>query len=300
MTKYLVLSPDRYARFGHQTSSISTGLLLAYMTESKVIWPRYMYSCDKWNKYIDFSRSKFVATEVCDANLMVNFIETPISDKLGNRKWDLNSSRELSRLVAHITALDDKTITFLPFDQTPGILHRLYNKKKVREDIQRVFQSCNTSTGSLYPYVAIHVRRGDVTEHAHPSWFVNNEFYIYLLEVLDIALPSSFGIHICTQGNTDWLADVQKTIKSNGRKFTISNASNDFINDSELEDFIKMREATILFTACSGFSHWAAVTGNHKLVIDVARDYCSPLAWVTTLNPESSINTILEDIKSLA
>jgi len=72
MAKFLSVCPDRYGRFGHQTMSISAGILLAGITNSKLVSPRYMYYCDKWNKFCDYTRSKFVVPELKEESLKIS------------------------------------------------------------------------------------------------------------------------------------------------------------------------------------------------------------------------------------
>jgi len=300
MAKYLLVSPDRYARFGHQTSSISTSLLLAYMTGSRVILPRYMYSCDKWNQYVNFSRSKFVCAEVTGSHLSAVYLENWKTDNIGNRKWVFDNTQNVQQLLTQIANTDDNSIIFLPFDQTPGILHRLYNQTRLREDIRGVFRFDNSIVSMDNPYVAIHIRRGDVNEESHPSWYVNNSFYIELIERLCTILPNSFGIYICIQGDKSWLQRIRLTQLGLGRKFMVSSACAGFANDYEVADFLTMKESTILFSASSGFSHWASIIGNQKLVVDVSRYNDTPLDWVKHLNPDSPTESVWKTISSLA
>ena len=290
MAKYLSSTPDRYARFGHQSWSIAAGLLLSHLTGCKLIVPRYMYSCDKWNEYSDFSRSSMTASAMKQGIERIVYLETLYPDKVGNRKFSLHSREGILDILNAICGINDNSLICLPFDQGPGLLAKLFNKSVIRDDLKKVFVFSQKRNSPASPYVCIHIRRGDVTPDSHPNWYVNNDFYISLIGFLAEFLPSSLAIAVCTQGDASWL-----TSASFARKIFIYTTSQLFTNDTEIEDFALMTNADILFANCSNYSDWANILGSHKRVFDVSRSRHF-LSNVSRLDPDSTFGSIKDSI----
>lgn len=296
MTKYLVVSPDRYGRFGHQTTSISTGLLLASVTNTKLITPKYMYFCDKWNNFSDYTRSRFAASMLSGESFRVIYLEKSCPDQHGNRKWDLGDKKQLYELVSNILDAADNSLLYLPFDQSAGTLLNLYNRVEVRDDIKKVF-SFTTNKLMKTPYVCIHIRRGDCTPTAHPKWFVSDDFYRQLITKVAQSVPKTYSICICTQGDFSWLQQIVDDNGIDASRFIVRSTNQLFINDSEIEDFVLMKEADVLFSASSSFSYWATILGSHRLVFDVSRSDYHPLRNVKTINPDAKLDITMNDIE---
>jgi hypothetical protein len=298
MNKFLSVSPDRYGRFGHQTTSISAGILLASITNSKLVSPRYMYFCDKWNKYSDYTRSKFVVPELKGESLKISYLEREIPDQHGNRKWDLTDNKHLWDLTRKILAAEDNSLIYLPFDQSAGNLLRLYNQVEIRNDIKNIF-SFDLKTSMRCPYVCIHIRRGDCTPAAHPKWFVGDDFYLKLIQTIFQCIPAFYKVCVCTQGEISWLQQIADSKIVEPDRFIVRSTNQLFINDSEIEDFVLFKEADILFSASSSFSYWATILGSHRLVFDISRSGTHPLKNVKTVNPDININSSMTRIKNL-
>ena len=81
----IVANPDRYARLGHQTFSILSGLVIAHITGLKLLSPRYMYFSEKWNSYIDWQKSTVVTKSLPNA-LDVIYLNKLPPDNYGNTK----------------------------------------------------------------------------------------------------------------------------------------------------------------------------------------------------------------------
>ena len=99
---YLQVHPDRYGRFGHQTSSIFTGIALAVITGSKLLVPRYMFFAEKWNKEFLWEESEFVANTT-SGNLRITYMGTSQSDYHGNNAYDLNQTKNIREVTEHIS-----------------------------------------------------------------------------------------------------------------------------------------------------------------------------------------------------
>ena len=165
--KLLSINPDRYGRFGHQTLSITAGILTSIMTGSKLLLPRYMYFSDKWNKLINWGNSKYVSSKV-DGMREVYYLESSRTDTAGNRKWNLDNSEAIDDYLAKINSISSCGLIQLPFDQHPGILLRLYEIDIYKKDLKNVFESIMENNRGKKK-LTIHIRRGDVSEDKHQT-----------------------------------------------------------------------------------------------------------------------------------
>jgi len=297
MSKYLIASPDRYGRFGHQTLSISAGILVAAITDSKLIKPRYMYFCDKWNQYVDFSRSNHVCSSLKGSFLKVSYVENPIPDQNGNRKYDANDLRSILELLKEICKAEDNSLIHLPFDQTVGKLLRLYNKNEYRYDMKKIYKFSGMQRLIDKKYVCIHIRRGDCTPSVHPAWYVNDFFYIQLIELLARLIPESWCIVVCTQGDISWITNSVPKSLINPEKLKVFSTPQLFTNDREVQDFCIMKDADILFGAASSFSLCALLLGEHKLTFDITRAEYHPIDSVIRVNPDYEVKYSLSIIE---
>lgn len=266
--KYLIPSPDRYGRFGHQTHSILSALFLAYITDNKVVRPKYMYFAEKWNGVIDWSKSKFSTSKILESPIHIRYLQFRTKpDEYGNTKGNFENAKAIKEALDLINSSDDNSLIFLPFDQSTGILAKLFNYREIKQDFLNLFidKSFNKPANK---YACIHIRRGDCTRERHPQWFVSDSFYINLITLLHDILPTDYQIQICTQGSGEWITQQLKFSYSN-RRLKINTTNQLFINETEINDFLLMKNADILFCAGSTFSHIAAYLGNHQLVFDV-------------------------------
>ena len=127
MRRILIASPDRYGRFGHQTTSIYASVALAQLTGSLLLHPRYMFFADQWNEQVDWSRSRFVTTRITGEREL-RYLEREASDRDGNRKWQLRGGG-LKEIVRKINEIPEDCIVHLPFDQSAGDLMKLATRE---------------------------------------------------------------------------------------------------------------------------------------------------------------------------
>ncbi len=290
-SKYLLVYPDGYSRFGHQTGTILSGLFLAHLTNSFLIKPTYKYFSDKWNDFTDWSNSSFVLDSINSSmRLKIKYIQNDQShiegikiigpesnanvNSLKCRVWDTNSQVGLSELISTIKKQEEHSIINLPFDQAPGKMMTLLNDPLILKDVQSIFQFPHIKYIPSTPYLCIHIRRGDVTELHNSHLFVSNEFYFKLIKLMARHIPPDMPIVICTQGDVSWIRnravkDLSKEISSRIRLFSTQEL---FINDSEVDAFILMLNSDILISAGSSFSYLAGILGSQVLNIDISRE----------------------------
>ena len=268
--RVLICSPDRYGRFGHQTTSILASLLIAELTGSKVLLPRYMYFCHKWNTYVKWRDSSYVIDITDELSREVIYLESSNIDANGNTKWELNNSKEVQQFLNTFQKTPDKSILYLPFDQHPGILRRLLLQDSVGTSIRRCFENLTCLPTPYKEYICLHIRRGDCRPDNHPQWYIDNMTYIAIISSIADAIPD-IPIVICTQGSTEWLTDLVLDINISAR-LHISSTNQYFINDEEINAFALMANARYLITCGSSFGHIAAYAGAVPTVLDISRD----------------------------
>jgi len=255
---------------------------LAHLSGSLLLHPRYMFFADRWNKHVDWSRSRFVTKQITGIRRVV-YLEKDKADQHGNRKWNLRDG-ELSDMLRAISSIAEDTIVHLPFDQSAGKLMHLASRSDVREDLNRVFLTERWQKPDQ-PYVCIHIRRGDCTPEQHKDWYVADDFYINLITRLDIVLPKAYPIIICTQGR---LKQIEKTLEKliNIKRVRIQTTPEVWTNDAEVNDFQTLANAEILITARSTFSRWAGLIGPTKCVVDVNRQSLMKQGEQMVIHPE--------------
>ena len=241
-----------------------------------------MFFADRWNKHVDWSRSRFVTKQITGIRRVV-YLEKNKADQHGNRKWNLRDG-ELSDMLRAISSIAEDTIVHLPFDQSAGNLMHLASRSDVREDLNRVFLTERWQKPNQ-PYVCIHIRRGDCTPEQHKDWYVADDFYINLIARLDIVLPKAYPIIICTQGR---LKQIEKTLEKliDISRVRIQTTPEMWTNDAEVNDFQTLANAEILITARSTFSRWAGLIGPPKCVVDVNRQSLMNQGEQMVIHPE--------------
>lgn len=269
MASYLMVNPDRYGRFGHQTLRILTGVGLYYLTGNKLLLPSYYYFCEQWNYCINWKCSDAV-TQQASFGKMVRIDPMP-PDMHGNTKVDFSSTTDILNFI-RLTGQIDNNLYLLPYDQGPGKLLNLFSNYFILQNTRKVFNLPSIDHYTEKPYVAIHIRRGDCTHARFPSWYVENGFYISLVKKLLGLLPVNFTIIVCTQGSTEWfyVPDLINPIQQ--KRVVLRSAEDSHVNNiTEIDDFSLMFRANILFAAGSSFSQLAGMFGSQDCVIDVSR-----------------------------
>jgi hypothetical protein len=188
------------------------------------------------------------------------------------------------------------TVIKLPFDQSAGLLLSLLNRTAIREDLRQIFTFPSKETFLDSPYICIHIRRGDVDQARHPLFYVQNQFYTVLIRYLMHSLPREYKVCVCTQGDARWIEEAIADEHDLHSRLFVNTTNQLFANDSEIRDFVIMKNANVLFSASSSFSRWAAFLGHQTLHIDVTRSVHRTLKNTILINPDDSINTSIETI----
>lgn len=286
---YLVVSPDRYGRFGHQTSSIFSGIALAHMTNRRLLLPRYMFFAERWNRYIDWNQSAYTDKSIKGDSVEIRYIESLKTDEHGNRSYNMNNIKELRSCLDRLGEVEND-LAMLPFDQQPGLLRELIGKEAIKRDLRGVLGEEMRIKPMTFPYICIHIRRGDCTKERHPHWYIENEFYMRLIRDLSSMSKGRLEIVVCTQGDIRWLRE-SKDLEPIQDLLRIRSTEDLFLNDAEFEDFRYMVNSEVLIGAGSQFSFWAAALGRQKSTVDLTRS--KPCTFMNAINPDSDYEEVL-------
>lgn len=292
--KYLVVHPDRYGRFGHQTTSIFSGIALAKITGYKLIYPKYMFFSDKWNKFIFWENISNLVCCSVDVPVSIRYLENKNTDNHGNRAWKIVSSKDLSEILAELHSYPSNTLINLPFDQPPGIMKNFLLDNYLRTNLKAIISPQLRLTGLPNKSICIHIRRGDCTPQRFPEWFISDNYYIALINGLLSQLPRDYILNICTQGDTEWLTQCSEMDDSRVKIFSTNDL---FLNDADIRDFKIMLNSTILISCGSSFSRWAGILGNQKGLFDISR--IDKMPGFRSYSPDDSPLTLIHAIATL-
>lgn len=252
-----VAQPDRYGRFGHQTFSLLTPLLLAHYLDELFLPLKYEYFACKYNDVIDFSVSRKAAS-IVEGKVHFSRINRNPIDEHGNTKYDLSCASDFGELMKIVVAtkehMCDYVYLLLPFDQFPGHLLRL-ESSVIRSDIKTVFQDLfiSSSTSTKKPRYAIHIRRGDVTPERFPHWFIPDNHYCRLIEAIAAAHSGDVSINVVTQGSITLESDVCKMLLLSGN-LRIDSSHSTWTNDMEIDSIKDLFKADYIVGGLSSFS----------------------------------------------
>ena len=122
-----------------------------------------------------------------------------------------------------------------------------------------------------YINIAIHIRRGDVSQKNYPSRFTSNATYIDIIKKLIVKLNNNYKIHIFSEGNENDFEDF--------KEMDILYHLNDDIRNT----FHGLVMADYLIIAKSSFSYSAAIFNKNKIVCNLINNWWhKPLEqWIT-------------------
>ncbi len=248
--RQLIATPYYHARLGHQTYTIASAILFAYLTDSKVLRPIYEGQCKKWNQYIDWS--------LCELTSSNEYPNNKVTIDLFYQDKDMDSLEKLYRLMDIILASSTSSIIRLPFDQSLSVSWRSLMSPRFRKIIRPVFTSMPSPIQG--DYIAIHVRRGDVSAQKHTQLFIGSDFYRKLLRhLMDLNL-TGMPIYIISEGLEPTLVNLIKNYLDQGHSIHHLTSKDSLISiDADVRDFSIMMNAKILITGSSNFSQWAHI-----------------------------------------
>ena len=160
-----------------------TAFLLSHLYKSKFIATDYKFLLFVQILFL-FSRSKNNYTNgYIDS---VAHISSGYRLPNGNDCFDTNTKEGLHQLLSSIDQQLSRNSTsnsfrmiYLPFDQKPGLLCNLLNRKDILYDFRtNVCLYSNSLTAQKD--ISIHIRRGDVNEKSTSAWWIGDDVYIKL------------------------------------------------------------------------------------------------------------------------
>ena len=291
---------DRYGRAGHQTARMLTPFLLAHFYKSFFISSEYKFFAYRMNSVFDFNRSER-AFHGGNISNVVN-VSAGYREPHGNDDFDTSNTHGLKLFLSTIDEIlvnnDSQTLIQLPFDQPPGLLLRLLNDKRIYDDLRKLLK-INIASTSSKKTLAIHIRRGDVTQNAYPDWWIPGEFYCELLHTLDEQLDDHWNIIIVSQEVFDH--EIRLEAERINKRFDQSNkstakassrvvleiAEGRWSNSEEVTALQTLIKADVIIGSISSFACLASRLGNNRYIL------------LTKGEPHDQIKTLPYDLKPI-
>jgi len=297
--------PDRYGRFGHQTFSMLSAVLLAHYLDEYFLPLNYEYFAYRFNRVVDFSASERALSYVKGA-VRFTRLDLPARDENGNTKLDLSKSAELGELLEKINLLqggnDDYVQVLLPFDQFPGHLLRHYNRD-INIDMHRIFSGLtirDKHKKHKKPLYAIHIRRGDVSPQRYPQWYIADEHYCRLIEALYILHSGDLSIEIITQGCVELESVICREMKA-ANKLNVLTCDEQWTNDKEIDSVYVMMQADYIIGGLSSFSMLPAWIryGSHSIAFRhrVSGKYPHPMRIRGEIFTDEDVSSLVSKLR---
>lgn len=272
--------PDRYGRFGHQSFSLLTSWLFAHRFNCHFLPNQYSYFASKYNDYVDFSSSSR-STSIIPSNTRYLRLEGSLPDHVGNTKFNLEDSKSIQSFLLSLQSArrtsKEPICLQLPFDQTAGVFFTSINAS-MHSDLRQIFGKLICRRAHDYPIsIAIHIRRGDVNEDSHPSWYIKDFYYLNLVYALFLFFKDGINVNIVTQGEILFHTHPELQSYVSSGQLRINCASQNFINDDEIEDFSNLLNADLLFSGQSSFSQLASLIRFGRIQVCVVKEQNSRL-----------------------
>ena len=302
-----VANPDSYGRLGHQSMRILTSLLLAELYNGFFIPLKYSYFSAHHNNNIDFGSSSRAYTGSQNGSISYTELAGKELDQHGNNKYDLLNMEDINECFSSI----DNCLKFgnskyqlirLPFDQHPGRLLSI-GKRISSKELEGIFhfRSCNltASTSFGWPYIAIHMRRGDVGPTSHPEWHIEDDVYLSIIRYILQCIDPQLRIVIVTQGfpSFAYYDDIQAFINSG--RLSLVCGDDKRRSDNELISLKAIRNSFLVIGGLSSFSYLGAVIGKIPF-ISLVKPGSTPKEWppsTYSLVYINSLDDVLQQIK---
>lgn len=270
-----IANPDRYGRFGHQSFSMLTAWALAAILKKKFVPLHYLYFAQHFNPFVDFGKSKYSTKQSIRPVKFCHIKGASNPDQYGNNKLALDSVQGLLSLIDEISRIEEDSdgldvCAFLPFDQNIGLMSRVIDQR--RDDLRKIFhfnvlnrEEKNVDSPLT---IALHIRRGDVTSKAHPTWHVPIGVYDDVIRELTHRSQNRCLIEIVSDG-----PPYSKDVTELAKRHKIELEGEPFLHQSgidrlrdDVRDFCKLRSADVVVGSKSTFSWLASRVGNGKFV----------------------------------
>jgi hypothetical protein len=209
--RYITIVPNLYAGIGHQLANWNTALILSRRYQLQFV---HHPLAGKWESFLGFGEGEVkYADVISDKSLKcINLPRINANCDRNNcyiRKDDIQGNQILTGIIT--TAYPGNNVLFHltfnqnSYDQTPTapMLREKYWKQRQKRPIAYPFDSSQLN-------IAVHVRRGDVTEMKQKNtsnWqtrWLSNHYFVTILKTIHQLLPGTpIHIYIYSQGHPE-------------------------------------------------------------------------------------------------
>jgi len=190
-----------------------------------------------------------------------------------------------------------------PFDHFPGPFLR-YNNLNIKEDIRRVFSGLFTQDKEeenkrMKPMYAIHIRRGDVSPHRHPQWYISDSHYCRLIDALYLLHSGDLSIEVISQGDIMLESQSCREMKLLNR-LNISTCQEQWTNSMEIGAIRSMLRADYIVGGLSSFSMLPSWINHGKHIISYRHrgvgNYPHPMSICGEIFTDEGIETLVDKL----
>jgi hypothetical protein len=236
---------------GHAMYNYITALLIAKKYKLSFLHTPFQADCERFEEVLGLNKMFPTIKSVRHPG----YKALPLLD-FGQFSGDENTFRkECLRLTREMNHRDFRTvfITTRPDRQFPGLL--IKDSEYLSNVLSQAYWAVNEKS-KLYDYnstnVAIHIRRGDVTEEGNSDRWKDNYHYKNIIDKIKLKIPDA-KFYIFSEGEEDDFKEFDNDV-------------NLILNGSDIEAFNNMASADILVTGQSTFSTIISYINTGKII----------------------------------
>jgi hypothetical protein len=252
---FIKANPNPLGRFGHQFYNHLTGYLLARALRCRYLVGSFSGNADVWNSHVSFLESEYACSQADACGFKMR--------KIYGVEGKEMTKNMLSHYYNMIPALElsGASIIELPFDQFPGILEVLLDF--YYEEVAAILGS-KKIRGSRRNEIALHIRRGDVSQSKSSSLYMDNRAYIGICQQITRQYPNDWPIVVYSEGGSEQFADLKYNLEMVAFRKVLIRASSESFDTKPCEDFYNMSSAKVLVSSYSTYSYCAQIV-SHSL-----------------------------------
>ena len=256
--KYIEVHKNEYGGIGHQFHNWMVGLILADMSNAKLIHSPFIKRADRWENVLNFNAKLPSKTN------FNKVIKLPQIELGNDETYDkAKAERNLKSWLDIIENGEDETLFKVPFDMFPGVLCEkiIQYEDYLKEAYWANKEKYDFGTNKIN--VGVHIRRGDINKTVNANRWLELKDYTKMIN------------HFRTHNNTG--KELIFHIFSEGNKSSFTElAGKDVVlhlNGSDIQEFNKLISTDIIITGLSTFSILGAYLSDAKIYYNKLRNY---------------------------
>lgn len=258
--KYFIANPLKFgssdssrSSIGHASHNWITAYIISKLANIEFVHSPFTNDCAKYESVLNLSHK--LKTE----NNNVNAIEIPLID-FSNESQFLHNKEKLLSLIKN--AEDGSRFRFTSYSQFSGLL--IKDAQFLTDIFQESYWTKHSGYKTIYDpsrtNVAIHIRRGDITERLNSDRWKSNSYYNDVIQKISNKEKNA-TFYIFSEGSESDFSEI----KGDNIKF--------ILNGNDVDSFHHMCHADKLVTGQSTFSILAAYINKNTILYTDLMNY---------------------------